>query len=81
VADCPPHTWLQAQLRFAPSRPALESAPWLGPSGARSWYQNGEAVQAEQFRGQWVQYQLALGAHNGCGTPRVREVSIQYRGE
>lgn len=59
-----PTTWVKARLRCASSAEALERSPWAGPEDAPE--------------GTWVQYRLALGAANGCGTPRVSAVSVEY---
>ena len=56
----------------------LEAAAWLGPDGPNSWFENGEAVTIKAGGERWVQYRLALGATNSCGTPRVDEVSVSY---
>ena len=77
-AETPPRTWVKAQLRFAETSAALEEAAWRGAEGDGGWFERPQAAQAEGFGGQWVQYRLALGAWNGCGTPRVTEVDMHY---
>ena len=77
-ASVPPKTWVRAQLRLADSQDDLEAAAWLGPDGPNSWFENGEAVTIKAGGERWVQYRLALGATNSCGTPRVDEVSVSY---
>ena len=77
-AETPPRTWVKAQLRFGDTAAELETAAWQGPDGDTEWYERPQAVQAVESAGQWVQYRLALGAWNGCGTPRVTAVNVQY---
>lgn len=77
-AETPPKTWVRAQLRFADTEAALPDAPWTGPEGEGSWYENAQAVDAVACAGRWVQYRLALGATNSCGTPRVTEIDVTY---
>lgn len=62
-----PTTWVKAWLRCASSAEALARSPWTGA---------GEGADA--LEGTWVQYRLALGAANGCGTPRASAVSVDY---
>lgn len=77
-AETPPSTWVHAQIRWADSVDALSAAEWKGPEGADSWYTGEqEAAQAVAAAG-WLQYRLVLGATNGCGSPRIREVTVEY---
>jgi hypothetical protein len=75
-ADLGPKTWVRAQLRFAQGEEALASAPWLGPAGAGSWFENDAGVSDPAAVGQWLQYRLALGAVNSGCTPRVTAVTV-----
>lgn len=77
-AATPPKTWVRAQVRVAASREALGASPWVGPGGEDTWYECGAVVGDEAALGSWVQYRLALGATNGCGTPRVSEVRLTW---
>ena len=77
-AETPPRTWVKAQLRFADTAAALERAAWQGSGDGAEWIEGPQALQAEATAGQWVQYRLALGAWNACGTPRVTAVDVQY---
>jgi len=79
-AELPAKSWVKAQLRFAGAEAGLASAPWMGPAGPGSWFEDKQAVDAGQFAGQWVQYRLALGATNSGTTPRVTEVTVAYDG-
>lgn len=78
-AEVPARTWVRAQLRFGDTEGALDRAAWRGPGGEEGWFENRQGVEAEAFRGRWVQYRLALGAINSCGTPRVSEVDVHYQ--
>ncbi len=77
-ADVPAKTWVKAQLRSAASSEMLAAAPWQGPGGESTWFDNGQAAGNLQTRGPWVQYRLVLGALNSLGTPRVSEVGVCY---
>lgn len=77
-ATTPPKTWVRAQVRAAASRHGLTDACWTGPAGEGSWYECDGTIGAELPAGPWVQYRLALGATNGCGTPRVTEVRLTW---
>jgi hypothetical protein len=79
LADLPPKTDVRAQLRSAESEAALQAAPWQGPRGPESWFEEGERLAPGRLSGPWIQYRLALGATNAVSTPRVREVSVTYR--
>ena len=77
-AETPPRTWVKAQLRFGDTAAALEGAAWQGSGDGAEWMEGPQALQAAATAGQWVQYRLALGAWNACGTPRVTAVEVQY---
>jgi len=69
--DVPPWCWVTAQLRSAQTEEALASAPWEGR------FDGSASPTPVSLRGSWLQYRLALGARNGCGTPRITEVSVE----
>jgi len=75
-AVTPPGTYVRAQVRAAEKREELDELPWLGPKGAGTWFEDGEGGCAACIRGAWLQYRLALGAVNSCGTPRVTAVEV-----
>lgn len=75
-AETPPRTWVKAQLRFGSSKAELEEERWQGPNGGPEWFEEPQASLATGATGCWVQYRLALGAKNGCGSPRVKSVDI-----
>jgi hypothetical protein len=77
-ADCPPKTWVHAQLRFAETAEGLEQARWQGPSDSRPWFDSGDSARNLRPQGPWMQYRLALGALNAGCTPRVRQVVVHF---
>lgn len=78
-ATVPEHTWVRAQVRTAVSAEDLPHASWCGGGGEGAWCEAGAVVRlAADAR--WIQYRLALGADNGCATPRVTEVRLSWTG-
>ena len=75
-AEVPESCWVRAQVRAAPTREALARAAWRGRGGEGGWLQCGDGIEAA---GGWLQYRLALGARNGCGTPRVTQIRVTWR--
>ncbi len=64
--EIPPKTWVKATIRSARRAEDLENAPWNQPGRLK--------VKA----GDWVQYQLALGAINSLRTPRINRVTVNF---
>jgi len=56
----------------------LAEAPWQGPEGEGSWFDNEKGTGNLEQTGPWVQYRLALGAKNSGNTPRITAVNIHY---
>jgi hypothetical protein len=54
-------------MRAAESEAALAETPWLDAT---------DDSDITLPTGEWMQYRLALGAPDGCGTPRVSEVRV-----
>ncbi|MYJ79974.1 MAG: VCBS repeat-containing protein [Caldilineaceae bacterium SB0670_bin_27] len=77
-AETPSPAWVKAQLRFSEAEEDLEEAAWQGPDGEATWFESPQAAGALNKPGHWVQYRLALGASNACGTPRVTSVEVHY---
>ncbi len=77
-AETPSRTWIKAQLRFGDTAAQLEGAAWQGPEEGAAWFERPQTVQEAATTGQWVQYKLALGAWNACGTPRVTAVDVHF---
>jgi len=71
-------TWVKAQIRFAENESEIVNAPWQGPKGEGTWFENGQAIGGAKQSGQCVQYRLALGAKNSGRTPRVTAVNVHY---
>jgi len=59
------------QLRCGETPEAAEFASWSDPIDADS------DIEKFNLRG-YIQYRLELFAKNGCGTPRVSEVTIDF---
>ena len=78
IANTPPRTAVELQLRWAASRAELNTAPWHGATGPGSTFRTPGAVVA--FRGQqhWLQYQATLTSLDGCNTPSLREVTVAF---
>ena len=70
--EIPKKTWVSCQIRTAPDRKALESAPFTGPDGTeKTRFSCGEAFPETLRRGAWFQVRLFLGAVNSGNTPRI----------
>ena len=78
-AEIPPRTWVNAQLRSSTTREGLANAPWSGPNGPESRYENNQAISCGAGSGPWLQYRLALGADKSMRTPRVTQVTLLCR--
>ena len=76
-AEVPATCRVRAQVRSAPTREALARAEWTGRGGGGGWLECGDGIRAGP--GGWLQYRLALGARNGCGTPRVTQVRVTWQ--
>ena len=77
-ARTPPRTAVELQLRWADSREELARAPWHGAAGTGSTFPApGEVVG---FRGpqRWLQYQATLISRDGCNTPSLRAVTVEF---
>jgi hypothetical protein len=62
--------WMQ--VRTADTEEALKDAPWSDK------ITNGEDVEKLGINGKFIQYKLVLYARNGCGTPRVESVTLEF---
>lgn len=78
-AELPPKTWVKAQIRFGGHKEMLGTAPWTGPDGENSWFENSGDALTEIPKGSWVQYRLAVGATNSGCTPRITEVRVTHQ--
>jgi hypothetical protein len=80
-ADIPSRTWVNMQFRTAQTCEALEDAPWTGPTGPDSRYENEQPISAGTAPGIWLQYRLALGADKAMRTPRITHVTVTCTAE
>jgi hypothetical protein len=76
-ADVPDQTALKFQLRWAETEPGLESAPWRGPDGEKSFYERpGQEIGRAPTEANWMQYKAVFFSLNGCHSPGLRQVTI-----
>ncbi len=75
-AETPAPTYVRAQVRAGDTEADVLAAPWTGPRGPGTWFTERIPAPETSIRGRWLQYRLALGAPNSCGTPRVSAVEI-----
>ena len=78
IADTPPRTAVELQLRWAASREALADAPWHGASGPGTTFRAPGAVVGFGGEPHWLQYQGTLISLDGCSTPSLREVTVAF---
>jgi hypothetical protein len=77
TAATPNGTSVRFQVRQATSAAELESAPWVGPDGANSWWETpGSAGTA--MRDGIIQYRARLITPNGAASPAVTRVSLAF---
>ena len=78
-AQVPEKTALKFQLRRAESVAALGLAPWMGPAGEGSFYEeSGSEIEALGNGGEWLQYKAIFVSHNGCRSPSLEEVRVDF---
>ncbi len=77
-ADIQIKTWVKAQVRCGESIQELQDAAWQGSDGVDTWFSEPTESAGIVLTGKFVQYRLALGAINGCNTPRVKSVTVHY---
>ena len=71
---------LQFQIRTASSRDGLESADWMGPSGAGSFYQeSGAEIAGLDGTRRWAQYRAVFTSPAGGVWPILSAVELQAR--
>jgi len=77
--DSPFRTRIEFQIRCAPTREGLNSAPWTGPKGSGSYYaKQGENLASQPANARWLQYKASLVSPNSADTPVLRSVSVGY---
>ena len=75
----PENTQLKFQLRRADTETALASAPWTGPAGEGSFYEeSGSEIVGAGDSGNWLQYKAVFVSLNGCRSPRLEEVRVDF---
>ena len=78
-AQTPPGTQVKFQLRQAHSEDQLGSARWAGPSGQGSFYErSGETIRMPVGAAKWLQYKATFVSLNGCQSPKLQEVRIDF---
>lgn len=78
AGEIPKKTWVNAQIRTAKTREALERAPWVGADGSpNSRIECGQELPASLSAGPLVQCKLYLGAVNSGNTPRLTEITVE----
>ncbi|MBI2530392.1 MAG: hypothetical protein HYW05_04580 [Candidatus Diapherotrites archaeon] len=78
-ASLPTGTGLKFQMRSGNSLQDLNSAQWLGPTGAGDYYttQN-SAINSALDNKQWAQYRAFLDTNAAASTPTINSVVITY---
>jgi hypothetical protein len=80
-AETPPNTQVKLQLRWAETIEDLEKSPWLGPGGGGSFYETpGQTFGDVPRPAKWLQYKASLMSPNGCFSPKLKEVRIDFDG-
>ena len=74
----PRKTWVKGQVRVADREEDLALCAWTGPGGGDSSWVGEGTDSGVRLPAGWVQYRLALGATNGCSSPRLTAVIIHY---
>ena len=77
-AETPEKTSLKFQLRSADSKEELERAAWEGPEGAKSFYEKPDQEVSLRAPRNWVQYKATLISLNGCHSPKLEEVRLEF---
>ena len=78
-AHTPGKTQVRFQLRWAESEEQLDSAPWQGPAGEGSFYEDsGGEIKGVALSARWLQYRATLVSFNGCQSPKLAEVRVDF---
>jgi hypothetical protein len=70
-------TAVKFQIRTADSQDGLDAAPWSGPKGSDSWFED-SGTHIEDMDGNCIQYRARLITPNGGPTPYLISVTIQF---
>ena len=79
-AAVPANTAVQLQLRGGDSEEALDAAVWTGPDGEGSFYEESGSVVVGMDGARWLQYRATLVHGNGCRSPGLSEVRVEFEG-
>ncbi len=78
-AVTPAKTQIKFQLRWAESKETIDAAAWKGPAGEDSFYEiRGDPIEGVERTARWLQYKAILVSLNGCGSPKLEEVRIDF---
>ena len=78
-AEVPEKTQVRFQLRWAERAEQLENACWTGPAGEGSFYEEpGMEIRGVDTAVRWLQYRATLVSLNGCRSPRLEEVRVDF---
>ena len=78
TAQVPDNTRLRFQLRQAHEEEGLAAAPWHGPDGEGSYYEEPNTVDYLGDGAQWLQYKATFVHTNGCRSPKLEEVRVEF---
>jgi len=71
---------LKFKLRFAETKNKLEHAPWMGPDGDNSYYEeSGSKINMGAGDAVWFQYRAVFVSPYGCRSPQLKEVRIELK--
>ncbi len=77
--DQPPGTGARFQIRSANSLGDLAAAPWLGPTGASSYYTSpAQPINAAHDGHRFFQYRVELTTQDPLITPVLQQVTLHY---
>ncbi|MFC1712145.1 FG-GAP-like repeat-containing protein [Candidatus Poribacteria bacterium] len=79
IAETPPGSYVQLQIRTATTEAALDSAQWYGPTGTSDRYTiSGTHANLVHSGDQWIQYRVSLGT-NYINVPALDKVEILFQ--
>jgi hypothetical protein len=78
-ATTPASTQVKFQLRQAQSEEGLREAAWKGPKGEGTFYERpGAEITGIEGPGKWLQYKAVLISLDGCRSPKLEEVRMDF---
>ena len=72
-AEMPKSCAVRMQVRTADSEHKIKKAPWS------DIIRNGDNLDKLNIKGKFIEYRLNLFAKNGCGTPRVKSITLEFK--